>query len=87
MKNNHTRIQQLIQQAIQACQDDFALEDTISSLRRAMTSVSKVAAKRTKRNSAYEKFQEEAKLNHKRWWDRVVENAKKSAEMNLNNDV
>ena len=83
MKNNHIKIEQLIQQAIRTCGDDFALEDAKNQLRRALTSVQNVSKKRNKRNNAMEQAKEKALKKQEEWWNMIKENAKKSAENNL----
>ena len=85
MKSNHIKIQQLIQQAISLCGDDFALESTAMNLRRVLHDVADIEKKRNKRNSHAERFKENAKKNQEKWWNQIVENAKKSAEANLEN--
>jgi hypothetical protein len=79
MKDNHTKIEQLIQQAIGICGTDFALTETKSNLRRALASVAEIAAKRSKKHMYTERAKERASLNQKKWWEQIKENAKKSA--------
>lgn len=80
MKKSHIRTQQLIQQAIQSCGSEFALEDTKLYLIRALNSISKVGKKRANRETAASRFAEEAKRQNEKWWNMIVEGAKKAAE-------
>jgi len=83
MKKNHTNVIRHIQEALRMCGDDFALQETRTYLRRAMSTVGNVAHKREKRNAAAQRFAEEAKRNHEKWWAQIIENTKKAAETNL----
>ena len=85
MKNNHLKVEQLIQQAIRMCHDDFALEEAVLHLRRAVASVEDVDKKRNKKNSYTQRFKEQALKNRENWWNMIKENAKKSAETQLEN--
>ena len=83
MKHNHIQVEQAIQQAIRLCGQDFALEETVRHLRRGLNSLSDIANRRNKRHSKMEEYKNIAMENNKKWWDQIIENAKKSAEANL----
>lgn len=83
MKKNHNDIIRQIKIAINLCGDQFALQETRAYLNKALASVGSVAKKRSKRFEASDKFKEQAKQNYQKWWDKIVENVKKSAEENL----
>jgi len=83
MKKNHRRVQHLIQQALSACGEDFALEEARASLRRAISTISAVSQKREKRNIYVERFKEEAAKKNTEWWKKITENAKKFAATQL----
>lgn len=83
MKHNHIKVQSLIQRAINECGTDFALGKAKSVLAQALFEVSKIGDKRQKRFDYAKHFQDEAKKNHEKWWQTLVEGAKKAAELHL----
>jgi hypothetical protein len=83
MKRNHIEVEQAIQKAIHLCWHDFAMQETTQHLRRALNSLSDVSQRRNKRQSKIDEYKAIAMENQKKWWDQIVENAKKSAEVQL----
>lgn len=83
MKKDYSRLQTLIKQALLACSDKFALEDTKYFLNKALASVSKAQNKQAKRQSAAEDFAKKAKKKNDEWWEMVIESAKKMATEKL----
>lgn len=76
MKRNHLQVEQHLRRALQACGDDFALQEVRLLLNRAIGKVGGVAKKRLRRNLYAERFAEQAKEKHSKWWQQIVDNVK-----------
>lgn len=69
-----------IRKAISLLQKDLSQDDNKSLLNRVLANLSKKEVKQNKRNSAQNKYIEEAKLKSKQWWDKIKENAIKNTD-------
>lgn len=82
MKKDHSKIEQLIRQAIMTCGEDSAFSDTKSYLVAALRTTAKVIEKRN-RNVTNQNNEIKARETQKKWWDMIKTNAAKN--FNLEN--
>lgn len=83
VKAQQEQIISSLRQAMAAMGDDFAMLEARNHILQAMQLVSKVAGRRINRITAAQRFQEEAKRNCEKWWQKIQENALKLAKENI----